>query len=545
MNKVAHYLQEHVVGEVYASHDVREHFSTDASIFKQAPAIVVYPRSENDVRKAVRFSWQLAERGRVIPITARGSGTDLTGAAIGSGIMLVFPAHMHKILELDPKNGLVAVQPGANFGKLQQTLFTHGRFLPSFPASGEYSTIGGAVANNASGSKSYKYSDTLEYVRGLRVVLANGELIETGKLNKRELKAKLGLSGMEGEIYRQLDSLLEEYKETIKNYSPQAKTNIGYNVSAVRSKDGSFNLTPLLVGSQGSLGVITEVVLDTETHNPETSLVMAGFDSIEACLQAIDEIKKMKFGPSELDFVDRNLLEFALATNPHVLKGYFNEAMPDILLFAEFDDESIRLQRKVVKKFNKIIEKYGQIVLESKQEEYIDRVRAVRDTAAGLLSHSESSYRAVPVIDDAAVPPEKLGALIGEIRALMQRYNQKQYGIWGHAGSSIVHAAPFLDLSLVGDRQKVFKMLKEYYEIVMKLGGSLSGEHGDGRLRGHLLPMQLDSSMMELCTKVKKIFDPHGIFNPGVKFDATEEQSKAWMRNEYSIRKFADHMPRS
>jgi FAD/FMN-containing dehydrogenase len=272
---------------------------------------------------------------------------------------------------------------------------------------------------------------------------------------------------------------------------------------------------------------------------------MAGFDSIEACLQAIDEIKKMKFGPSELDFVDRNLLEFALATNPHVLKGYFNEAMPDILLFAEFDDESIRLQRKVVKKFNKIIEKYGQIVLESKQEEYIDRVRAVRDTAAGLLSHSESSYRAVPVIDDAAVPPEKLGALIGEIRALMQRYNQKQYGIWGHAGSSIVHAAPFLDLSLVGDRQKVFKMLKEYYEIVMKLGGSLSGEHGDGRLRGHLLPMQLDSSMMELCTKVKKIFDPHGIFNPGVKFDATEEQSKAWMRNEYSIRKFADHMPRS
>src|SRR5579859_5433683 len=156
MSKAAHYLQEHLLGEVMTSPDARKYFATDSSIFTLAPALVVYPRNENDVRKTARFTWQLAERGRIIPITARGSGTDQTGASLGNGIMLVFPAHMNRILELDTKVNVVAVEPGINFAKLQQTLHTHGRFLPPSPASAEYSTIGGAIANNASGEKSFK-----------------------------------------------------------------------------------------------------------------------------------------------------------------------------------------------------------------------------------------------------------------------------------------------------------------------------------------------------------------------------------------------------
>ncbi|HYH75046.1 MAG TPA: FAD-dependent oxidoreductase, partial [Candidatus Saccharimonadales bacterium] len=157
MSKVAHYLQEHVMGEVMTSPDARRYFATDASVLSLTPALIVYPRNENDVRKTARFTWQLAERGRVIPITARGAGTDLGGGAIGSGIILAFPAHMHRVLELDDKSGVVTVEPGINYAKLQQTLHTHDRFLPPYPASMEYSTIGGAVANNASGEKSVKY----------------------------------------------------------------------------------------------------------------------------------------------------------------------------------------------------------------------------------------------------------------------------------------------------------------------------------------------------------------------------------------------------
>ena len=165
MNKVAHYLQEHLVGEVMTGTDARRYFSTDMSIFVLPPMMVVYPRNENDVRKTARFTWQLAERGRVIPITARGSGTDQSGAALGEGLVLAFPAHMNKILELDSKTGVVTVEPGINYGKLQQTLQTHSRFLPPFPASFEYSTVGGAVANNASGEKSFKYGSTRDFVR--------------------------------------------------------------------------------------------------------------------------------------------------------------------------------------------------------------------------------------------------------------------------------------------------------------------------------------------------------------------------------------------
>src|SRR3982751_4000982 len=169
MSKVAHYLQEHLVGEVMTSADARRYFSTDASVLSLTPSLVTYPRNENDVRKTARFAWQLAERGRVIPITARGSGTDQSGAALGSGIMLVFPAHMNRIVELDPKNGVIVVEPGLNYGRLQQTLHTHERVVPSYPASYEYSTIGGAVANNAGGEKTLKYGATRGYVRSLRV----------------------------------------------------------------------------------------------------------------------------------------------------------------------------------------------------------------------------------------------------------------------------------------------------------------------------------------------------------------------------------------
>ena len=151
--------------------------------------------------------------------------------------MLVFPAHMHKILELDPKSGVVAVQPGASFGKLQQTLHTHGRFVPVFPHSAEYSSVGGSVANNCSGERSGKYGSAREFVRGLRIVLCNGELIETGRINKRELNKKLGLSTLEGEIYRNIDALIEENSDIIKNLPPLPKIHsAGYGIDRVKKK---------------------------------------------------------------------------------------------------------------------------------------------------------------------------------------------------------------------------------------------------------------------------------------------------------------------
>jgi FAD/FMN-containing dehydrogenase len=543
MSKVAHYLQEHLVGEVMTSTDARRYFATDGSILQLAPSLIVYPRNENDVRKTARFSWQLAERGRVISITPRGAGTSQSGAALGTGIMLVFPAHMNHVLELDTKANTVTVEPGINFGKLQQTLFTHGRFLPPYPASIEYSTIGGAVANNSSGEKSVKYGDSRYYVAGLRLVLANGEVIETGKLSKREFSKKLGLATFEGEIYRSIDTLLEEQRDLIEKLNINvARNNTGYNLLDIKQKDGSFDLTPLIVGSQGTLGIITEAILGTEVYNMRTSLFMAKFDSFENAQSAALELRNMSEVPSAIEIVDGNTLRQVYDLNPNHLKDIIEPPFPALVLLAEFDD-SERTQKKAVKKAQKILDKYA---LESQMTDDPDQQLLfwkLRQSTAMLLGHNEGLRRMVPLFD-AAVPPDRLKDYLDGLYGMLQA-NGIDPAIWGHAGDGILHLQPRLNLGQVGDRQKIFRLLSEYHKLVLGLGGTISSEEGDGRLRAPYLESVLGSELYSLLQKIKQIFDPYGTLNPGVKFGTSLEDMKSMIRPDFSLEHIYDHLPRS
>jgi len=542
---LAHYLQEHLLGEVMTSSDARKYFSTDGSIFTLTPNLVVYPRTENDVRKTARFAWQLAERGRIIPITARGAGTDQGGAALGDGIMLAFPAHMNHIIELDPKNGVVVVEPGLNYGRLQQTLHTHDRFLPPYPASAEYSTIGGAVANNASGERSLKYGATREYIKALRVVLANGEVIETGRLSKRELSKKLGLSTFEGEVYRALDALIEENREFIdKTRLGVTKNTAGYALADVKRPDGSFDLTPLLVGSQGTLGIITEITLETEAYTPETDLFLAEFDSLEAAQKAVQALRAGKELPSSLELVDRQLLELVERLNPNQLGGIVSKPYPAIVLLAEFEDANERRGKKAIKQAAKILSEHARHVEHETDPAAQDRLWKVRHASASVLAHGEGRLKPVPIIEDGVVPPEKLDEFIGAIYKLFASA-KLQVAVWGHAGDGNLHVQPFLDLAQLGDRQKAFRLIDEYYKLVMSLGGSTSGEHGDGRLRAPYLEQLYGPEVYALFTKVKQAFDPYGTMNPGVKIGVKLDDIKPLVRSDYSLGHLYDHMPRS
>ena len=544
MNKLGQYLQEHVSGEVTVATDARRYFATDASIFTLTPSLVVYPRTENDIRKVARFTWQLAERKRVVPITARGGGTDQTGAAIGSGIMLVFPAHMNRILEFDSKTGVVTVEPGINYGKLQQTLQTHGRFLPSFPASMEYSTIGGAVANNASGEMSVKYGSTRAYVKSLRVVLANGEAIVTGRLSKRELDKKLGLSTFEGEVYRSLDTLLEERKPTIDTMNRDVTKNAaGYDLLDIKHKDGSFDLTPLFVGSQGTLGLVTEVTLDTETHNPETVLLVAAFDTLSQVQAAITELHSLAERPSAVEMVDGNLLRLVATINPMQLKEVMPPPYPAFVLLVEFD-ESGRGQKKAAHKGEKILKKYAAQVRLVHDLDDQEALWKIRHASATAVTHSEGHTRAVPIIEDGVVPLNQFEAFVNGVYGILTR-NHLQVAVWGHAGDANLHVQPHLDLAQIGDRQTAFRVMDEYYKLVIELGGSISAEHGDGRLRGPYLPNMYGPEVYEILQKVKKIFDPYGTLNPGVKIDVTLDAIKPLLRQEYSLGHLHQHLPRS
>ncbi|MDB5164555.1 MAG: hypothetical protein JWL89_181 [Candidatus Saccharibacteria bacterium] len=526
-----------------SSTDARRYFATDASILQLAPALVAYPRNENDIRKTARFSWQLAERGRIIPMTARGSGTDQSGAAIGNGIVLVFPAHMNRILELDTKANTVTVEPGINYAKLQQTLNTHGRFLPPYPASVEYSTIGGAVANNAAGEKSVKYGDTRAYVQSLRVVLANGEVIETGRLGKRELSKKLGLATFEGEIYRSLDTLLEENRELVAGLKRNVtKNNAGYNLIDVKRKDG-FDLTPLIVGSQGTLGIVSEAVLKTEAHNPQTTLMMVSFDNFEQMQSAIFELRELSEPPSAIEMISGQVLEQVQVLNPNLLKDSIKAPFPVAVLLVEFDANDRHL-KKVVKKSHKIFEKYATELQTATEIEQQQQFWKVRQATSTLLSQNEGALRAVPVIDDAAVPLDQMSAFLDGVSRLLVD-NKLQPAIWGHAGDANFHIQPRLNIGQIGDRQKAFRLMDEYYKLVISLGGTISAEAGDGRLRTPYLEKQYGTELYALLQKVKNIFDPYGTLNPGVKFGSSLDDIKALIRPDYSIDHLYDHLPRS
>lgn len=545
MNKVASYLQEHLLGEVLDSADVREYFSTDGSVLSVTPSLVIYPKNTQDIRKVARFTWQLAERGHVLPITARGRGSDQSGAAIGNGAILVFPAHMNRLLELDLKQKLVRVQPGINFRALQQTLETHQMFLPPYPSSIDYCTVGGAIANNSSGEKSVKYGAMRQYVQCLEVVLANGEVIQTGRISKKELEKMKGSTTFEGEVYRQVDGIIQDNLELIKKYAqtPNVSTNSAcYALSQVKNKDGSIDLTPLFVGSQGTLGIISEAILYLEPYNPNTTLFKIDVEQISDVNQLLEAI--LQFNPSALEVVDGNLLNALGQISPNRLKGIIDPPYPALVLLAEFDDKNDKDQLKKAKKLQKILNGAGIKFAATQDYDEQQRLWAIRYSTAAFTAHSDDGKKALPIIEDAIVPRDHFDEYIKQIYELFAKY-ELDVAIWGHAGEANLHVQPFLDLGKIGDRQKIFKLASEYYDIVLQLGGNPCGERGDGRLRSPITQKVYGPEMYQVLQDIKKAFDPYGTLNPGVKTDAEFKDLVPMLRKEYNMRHLADHLPRS
>jgi FAD/FMN-containing dehydrogenase len=247
-------LQGQLLGHVTDAAEVLDYFSTDASIFQVRPTVVVYPKNTADVRRTVLAALERQASDKPISVTARGAGTDLGGAALGDGLVIAFPAHMNKVLDMDRRT--ITVQPGANLWTVQQLLHAQARFLPPFPDSLHFSTVGGAVANNAAGIKSVKYGSMRDYVRRLKVVLADGSLVTFGRLTARQLQRKKGQPDLEGEIYRRIDSLVTDHRRLFEQSRPKTLLNAaGYALERIKGSDGSIDLAQLIIGSQGTLGL--------------------------------------------------------------------------------------------------------------------------------------------------------------------------------------------------------------------------------------------------------------------------------------------------
>ncbi|MEX0748790.1 MAG: FAD-binding oxidoreductase [Candidatus Saccharimonadales bacterium] len=539
MSNLADHLRKHLRGEVLDAKPAIDYFSTDSSIFKVQPRAIIYPRNVTDLRKIAKFSSQLAERGKKLPITARGKGTDQSGGAIGDGLMVVLPAHMNKLIDLDRES--VTVQPGMLYGDLQRTLFSHRRYLPPYPSSIEYSTLGGAVANNARGEKSLKYGSTADYIQELEVVLSNGDVIRTRPLSKRELSRKMGQSDFEGEIYRKIDGLLADNAEQIEAARINvSKNSAGYALWDVRQPDGGVDLSRLIAGSQGTLGMVSEITFRTEAYNPDTHLMAIFFDEVVQAGQAVELLTQL--APSAMEVVDHYLLDFLRRHQPDQLSGIVEGELPKLVFLVEFDDEKATTRKRKVKKAQKLLQDIAREIKVCTDYEDQEDLWKIRRSAAALIWQDKGKKKALPIIEDGVVPADKLTEFLEKSYQLFGRY-KLEIAVWGHAGNGNLHMQPFLDLDNSGDRQTVIKLMDEFYAMVAEMGGSTSGEHNDGRLRAPYLKELYGDEIYALFNEVKQLFDPQGILNPGVKLGVTRDMLRKQMRREYDVKHLYDHMP--
>jgi FAD/FMN-containing dehydrogenase len=528
-------LQSLLLGSVTDATDAVKYFSTDGSIFTMTPQAVVYPKN------TLQFLHDRAEKDpdKKISLTARGLGTDQGGGAVTDGIQMVFPAHMNNILKLDGNN--IIVQPGLLYKSLQQTLHTHGRFLPPYPSSIDYSTIGGAVANNAAGEKTIKYGSTRNFVERLKVVLSDGTLIETGRVSARELNRRKGSNTLEGKIYRDTDRLIDEHIDALRKNRPKtSKNSAGYDLWNVKRSDGSFDLTPLFIGSQGTLGVITEITLKTAYFNPRTTLILAFFDSLQKAGDAVVKLEPLR--PSAMEFVDYHLLDFLKRNRPHDIEGLVPDILPKIAILVEFDDQSQLRQTFKSRSAQRLLHKYGAKLRTATDPVEQQALWKIRRSAAAVMWMTNGTKKALPFMEDGVVPVKKLHTFLTETYKLLEKYDL-EIAVWGHAGDANLHLQPFLDLAKSKDVDKLFELSTEFTKLVISLGGSTCGEHNDGLMRGAYLKDLYGEELLNVFTELKASYDPHMILNPDKKTGATEAYAREHIRSEYSMKHLYDHMP--
>jgi FAD/FMN-containing dehydrogenase len=541
MSKIAEYLQEHLHGEVTGSDSVTSHFSTDGSILVIKPQLVAYPRNELDIRKITRFAWQLAEKGKVLPLTPRGLGSNTTGSAIGSGVIVTFPAHMNNILSLDTKTSEVVVQPGLSVGRLRQVINTHFLDIPVLPHSMDYSTIGAVVAENSTGPRSVKYGSISSFVKSLKVVLSNGELIITGPKSKKEVAKLSGETTLEAEIYRGVVAILEDSNASINNSRLNTVfNNSGYDLASMLDDKKNIDLTKLFVGSQGTLGIISEITLNLSPINNESTKMYCYFDSNEKLKEALEGILRLK--PSMCEYFDGSVFQAAVSHNSNALKDVANLPHPAAALVVEFDNTRSRERKKLSAKALAILTDLGyKADIATTEQQLINIERLVDSTAS--INWQSSQTNSIPCIEDSVVPIEKFMDLIDQLQLLATKFEIPVVA-YGSPLSGQVSARAFLDLKQLGDRQRVFKLMNAYYEAVIQLGGSTSGSSNDGRMRAPYVRATFGDDMYNVFIKTKSLFDPYMILNPGVKIGTKQAELMPLMRTDYSIGYLHNYAPK-
>lgn len=524
-------LQAILRGGVEDSPDILEEYSKDASLFEVKPRLIVFPKDTKDVKALVKFVREHKEEN--LSLTCRSGGTDMTGGPLTQSIVVDMARYFNNIFEI--KENKAKVQPGVWYRDFEKEAEKQNLLLPSYPASKDICTLGGMVANNSGGEKTLRYGKTEDYVMELKVVLQDGEEYVIKPLLFQELQAKMQLGGFEGEFYQKLFALVQENKSLLLQAKPKvSKNSSGYYLWNIWDEK-TFDATKLFVGSQGTLGIITEITFRLVVPKKHSTLLVLFLYNFAPLAKLTNTL--LKHTPESLESYDDHTLRFAMS---HILdfvkllKGniitlafqfipeflmFFKGGLklPKLVILAEFTgDSEEEIYRKAEAAKKDLIGFKAQMRITKSDKEEL-KYMTVRRQSFNLLRHHVKGKRTAPFIDDIIVPPETLGEFLPKLQYILSKYKKIVYTIVGHVGDGNFHIIPLMNLKREENRALIPSLMEQVHKLVFSYKGSMSAEHNDGIIRTPFLEDMFGKEVVELFFKTKQIFDPQNIFNPGKK----------------------------
>ncbi len=532
-------------GDVEGSDAVLDEYSRDASLFRVVPQAVVRPLDAKDVSRVVRFATERKQLGEDVSVTARSAGTDMSGGPLNTSIILDVTAHMNRLIELG--NDYAVVEPGMYFREFDKETKKKNLELPSYTASREICAVGGMVANDAGGEKNLKYGKTARYVEELEVVLADGEVHVIRNLEGEALTKKLEEKSFEGDLYRAVTTLLKENRAVIEAGKPSVEKNSsGYAVWDIGDGVRSLNLARLMVGSQGTLGIITKIRF--KLVRPEVFESMAVFFLKD--IRDLDVLvpKILTHKPDSFESYDNHTFslavkyfpEFATQMKAGIISlgiSFLPElwmlatgGIPKLVLMVEFRGDT---QEETLKKVHNLITAVKELpfsgsVRIAKNERAARKYWVIRRESFNLLRQKVRGMRTAPFIDDFVVPPLSLSKFLPELSQILSKYDLI-YTVAGHVGDGNFHIIPLIDPKRPDAKQIIDVLSHKVYDLVLSYRGSISGEHNDGLVRTPYVEQMFGTKMEKVFQGVKRIFDPLNIFNPGKKVGTSFADSAKYL----------------
>lgn len=495
-------------------------YSTDASAYKEKPLAVLIAESSNDIQQAIYFC--LKNKISLIPRTA---GTSIAGQVVGGGLIIDLSKNLNRILEINTNEKWVRVEPGVVLDELNLHLKKHGLFFGPETSTSNRCMIGGMVGNNSCGAHSLIYGSTREHTLEIKAFLSDGSEVIFKKLSEKEFYDKCKLTTLEGDIYRSVNDILsdEDTRMEIEKEYPDKdleRRNTGYAIDLLSqmrpfNKEGKdFNFCSLLCGSEGTLAFITEIKLNLVPLPPEEKgLLVIHHKSVDEALVA--NIVALEHKPVAIELTDKFLLDCTKESIEHSKNRFFLKGDPGALLCVEFAEASKEeIERKSHGLINVLIEKGFGYHFPLLFGNDINKVWALRKAGLGLLSNIPGDAKPQPVIEDTAVSPYKLPDYIRDFNDVLAQ-NNLECVYYAHIATGELHLRPVINLK-EKDGVRLFRVIAtEIARLVKKYNGSLSGEHGDGRLRGEFIEYMVGKKNYLVLKKIKHIWDPQGIFNVG------------------------------